>query len=135
MAIKWTPDLTVGLEHIDAQHKILFEKIDNLFEAGRSGKSKEVIGETLEFLDAYTKQHFRDEELYMANIKYPHLDQQKAAHKSFIEQIAKLKQEYNQSGGNILLIINANQTLVKWLTQHISVMDKQIGIYAKNLKK
>lgn len=133
MAIKWTQDLSVGLENIDTQHKILFEKIDNLVEAGKNRKAKEVIGETLEFLDAYTKEHFRDEEIYMAKIKYPQIEQQKAAHKAFIEQLADIKQEYVQSGYNIVLIIKANQLIINWLTQHILVMDKQIGLYVQNM--
>jgi len=134
MAIKWTPNLSVGVERIDSQHIIWFEKADNLFQAGRSGKSKEVIAEMLDFLDDYTKEHFRDEEAYMAEIKYPDIDKQKAAHKNFVEQLTKLKQDYQQSGGNITLIINANQMIIKWLTQHISNMDKQIGVYAKSLQ-
>ena len=35
MAIVWTPNLSVGVEHIDNQHKIWFEKANALFEAGR----------------------------------------------------------------------------------------------------
>lgn len=133
MAIVWTPNLSVGVDHIDAQHKQLFEKVDKLFEAGKNKSSKDVIGEMLDFLDSYTKQHFRDEEAYMEKIKYPGLEQQKTAHKKFIEEITKLKQEYKQSGGNIALIINANQMILNWLTQHISNMDKQIGTFAKTL--
>lgn len=133
MNIKWTPNLSVGVAVIDSQHKMLFEKVDNLFDAGKSGKSKEMIGEMLDFLDNYTKQHFRDEEAYMAKINYPGLEQQKTAHKNFIAQLTKLKQEYRQSGGNIALIINANQVILDWLTKHISAMDKQIGVYAKTL--
>ena len=64
MAIVWTPALSVGVENIDSQHKIWFEKADQLFEAGKTGKSKEVIAQMFDFLDDYTKQHFRDEEAY-----------------------------------------------------------------------
>jgi hemerythrin len=133
MAIKWTPDLSVGVEKIDSQHKLLFEKANNLFEAGKKRKSKEVIAEMLDFLDDYTKQHFRDEEAYMANISYPELEQHKTAHNSFISELEKLKQEYHQSGGSIILIINANQLVINWLTKHISTMDKKIGLYVKKL--
>lgn len=133
MAIKWTEDLSVGVENIDAQHKIWFEKADNLFQAGRMGKSREIIAEMLNFLDEYTKLHFKDEEAYMEKINYPDIEKQKAAHRSFIEELAKLKKNYEESGGNIALIISANQMIVNWLTKHISNMDKQIGIYAKTL--
>ncbi|WP_373484064.1 bacteriohemerythrin [Acetobacterium sp.] len=133
MAIVWTPALSVGVENIDSQHKIWFEKADQLFEAGKSGKSKEVIAQMFDFLDDYTKQHFRDEEAYMTKINYPEIAEQKRLHKNFIEELAKLKADYQQSGGNITLIINANQMIVDWLTKHISTMDKKIGTYAKTL--
>ncbi|MBC3898851.1 bacteriohemerythrin [Acetobacterium malicum] len=133
MAIVWTPALSVGVENIDSQHKIWFEKADQLFEAGKTGKSKEVIAQMFDFLDDYTKQHFRDEEAYMTKINYPDIEEQKKLHKNFIAELAKLKNDFQESGGNITLIINANQMIVDWLTKHISTMDKKIGTYAKTL--
>lgn len=133
MAIKWTPNLSVGVKHIDDQHKTLFEKANMLFQAGKEQRAKEYIGQMLDFLDEYTKQHFRDEEAYMEKIGYPGLETQKRAHANFISELAKLKSEYNKSGGNLLVIINANKLVVNWLTNHISTMDKKIGEYAKNL--
>ncbi|NLN05158.1 MAG: hemerythrin family protein [Clostridiaceae bacterium] len=133
MAVKWTPNLSVGVEMIDDQHKSIFEKANDLFEAGKQGKAKEVIAEMFDFLDDYTKKHFSDEEAYMIKINYPGLPQQKEAHRRFIEELAKLKEEYQESGGNIVLVIKANQFVVTWLTRHIANMDKQIGIFAKNL--
>ena len=133
MAIVWTPALSVGVENIDSQHKIWFEKADQLFEAGKTGKSKEVIAQMFDFLDDYTKMHFRDEEAYMTKINYPEIDEQKKLHKNFIAELAKLKADFEQSGGNITLIFNANQMIVDWLTKHISTMDKKIGTYAKTL--
>ncbi|WP_026395670.1 bacteriohemerythrin [Acetobacterium malicum] len=133
MAIVWTPALSVGVENIDSQHKIWFEKADQLFEAGKTGKSKEVIAQMFDFLDDYTKQHFRDEEAYMTKINYPDIEEQKKLHKNFIAELAKLKKDFQESGGNITLIINANQMIVDWLTKHISTMDKKIGTYAQTL--
>jgi len=134
MAIVWTPNLSVGVENIDSQHKIWFEKADQLFQAGKNGKSSEVVVQLFDFLDDYTKQHFHDEEMYMLSIRYPEIEAQKSAHKKFIADLAKLKTEYQTSGGNISLIINANQMIIDWLTKHISNMDKKIGAYAKTTK-
>lgn len=133
MAIVWTPALSVGVDNIDSQHKIWFEKADQLFEAGKTGKSKEVIAQMFDFLDDYTKQHFKDEEAYMTKIKYPDIAEQKKLHQGFIQELAKLKKDYQESGGNITVIINANQMIVNWLTKHISTVDKKIGAYAKTL--
>jgi len=133
MAITWTPNLSVGVEHIDNQHKIWFEKANELFEAGKAQRAKEYINTMIDFLDEYTKQHFKDEEAYMEKIGYPELEAQKKAHESFVEELAKLKSDYNKSGGNILVIINANKMVVNWLTNHITTMDKKIGDYVRTL--
>ncbi len=133
MAIKWTPDLSVGLDHIDDQHKIWFEKANGLFEAGKERRAQEYINTMIDFLDQYTKKHFKDEEEYMEKIGYPDLDAQKKAHAGFVEKLAKLKRDYNESGGNILVIINANKMVLDWLTNHIKSMDKKIGEYVRSL--
>jgi hemerythrin len=133
MAIVWTPNLSVGVQNIDDQHKIWFQKADELFEAGKQQKAKEYINPLLDFLDEYTKQHFRDEELYMRQIRYPELEAQQKAHASFINDLAKLKSDYNAGGGNILVILNANRMVINWLTNHIKNMDKKIGEYVKTL--
>jgi len=133
MAIKWTTDLSVGVDHIDEQHQVWFEKANELFEAGKQQRAKEYINQMIDFLDEYTKYHFSDEEKYMAEIGYPELDAQKKAHASFINDLAKLKKDYNEGGGNLLVIINANKMIINWLTNHIKTMDKKIGEYAKNL--
>jgi len=134
MAIAWAPNLSVGVEHIDNQHKIWFEKANELFEAGKAQRAKEYIDTMIDFLDEYTKQHFKDEEEYMEKIGYPEIDAQKKAHASFVKDLAKLKSDYNESGGNILVIINANKMVVNWLTNHITSMDKKIGDYVRTLK-
>ncbi len=133
MAIEWTPNLSVGVTSIDQQHKTLFDKANELFEAGKNNKTKEFISEMLDFLDAYTKQHFQSEEAYMLSINYPGYNDQKKLHTDFIAALANLKKEYDASGGNIIVILNANQMVVDWLLKHISIEDKKIGTFANSL--
>lgn len=128
----WTPNLSVGISMIDDQHKMWFQKAEALFEAGKNNRAKEYVGELLDFLDDYTKKHFADEEKYMMSIQYPGYQEQKAAHTAFIAQLNKIKSDYNTSGGNLLVILNANQMILDWLTKHISNMDKKIGEFTKN---
>lgn len=129
----WRPELSVGVTLIDDQHKLWFEKAEKLFEEGKKGTAKAYVGELLEFLTAYTKKHFADEESYMRKINYPHYEQQRQAHADFIRKLDQLKKDYDSSGGNISVIIAANTMVINWLTQHISTMDKEIGAYAASL--
>ncbi|QOX62705.1 bacteriohemerythrin [Anoxybacterium hadale] len=134
MALSWTEDLSVGIGIIDEQHRTWFDKADQLFEAGKKGQAKEFVGQMLDFLDDYTKKHFSDEEKYMLSINYPEYDRQKNLHTAFIGELAKLKKEFNESGGNILVVLNANQMVVDWLVKHISNEDKKIGAFVKAAK-
>lgn len=67
----------------------------------------------------------------MLSIRYPEYEQQRKAHAAFVAELAKLRSRYQESGGNIAVIINANQMVIDWLTKHISNMDKKIGDFAR----
>ncbi|MDF2567103.1 MAG: hemerythrin-like protein [Oscillospiraceae bacterium] len=131
MAILWTNDFSVGVQKIDDQHKELIYRADKLFEAGKNGKGKEYIEQMLDYLDDYTKKHFRDEELFMFEIKYPGYEVQKKLHDNFIQEVAKLKKDFNESGGNPLVIMTANKVVVDWLIKHIFTEDRKIGEYVR----
>ncbi|AGC67217.1 hemerythrin-like metal-binding protein [Thermoclostridium stercorarium subsp. stercorarium DSM 8532] len=135
MAIKWTPDLSVGVDFIDEQHKIWFEKVDQLFSAGQRGEGREYILKMFDFLDDYTKTHFRDEEQYMESINYPGLEEQKTAHNHFKEELARIRKEYIESGGNLVLLVKTNKMIVDWLVKHISHLDKKIGEFVAARKE
>ena len=133
MALLWTKNLDVGVELIDSQHKNWFEKANQLFEAGKTGKSREYIIQMFDFLDEYTRTHFRDEEKYMQSINYPEISSQKQMHADFIKKLTELRKQYSDEGANISVIISANQFILDWLTKHISNADKKIGEYARKL--
>lgn len=133
MAILWNKRLEVGVNLIDEQHKKWFEKADQLFEAGKSGKSKEYIVQMFDFLDDYTRTHFKDEEKYMQSINYPEINVQKQMHADFIKKLSELRKQYETAGANITVIISTNQIILDWLTNHISKVDKKIGEFANKL--
>lgn len=134
MALLWNKNYEVGVDLIDSQHKKWFEKADQLFEAGKSGKSKEYIIQMFDFLDDYTKTHFKDEEKYMISINYPELALQKQMHEGFIKKLAELRKDYETAGANLTVILGANQFILDWLTKHISNADKKIGEFARKQK-
>lgn len=128
----WNPSLAVGVDMIDEQHKKWFEMADQLFDAGRNRKAGEYIVQMFKFLEDYTKKHFNDEERYMQTINYPEYATQKAMHADFIKQLNNLKADFDKSGGNITVIMDANQMVLNWLSNHIAKQDKKIGEFVKN---
>ena len=81
MAMKYelTSDLMTGNSLIDAEHKQLFDAINDLMDACAQGVGREKIMSTTQFLNSYVNKHFGDEEKLQVQSKYPGY----AAHKQF----------------------------------------------------
>jgi len=131
----WTQDLSVGVDHIDDQHKKMFQMAEELFRAEKDHREKAFLSELFGFLDDYVRLHFAEEERYMSEIGYPGIDRQKKEHAEFAHQLEILEKEFSSSGGDIVLTINTNHIILDWLKHHISTLDKSIGEYAKGLKQ
>lgn len=131
----WQQDLSVGVDRIDDQHKKMFQMAEELFRAEKDHREKDFLAKMLHFLDEYVQNHFAEEERYMSEIGYPGIALQKKEHAYFTRQLEILKKEFESSGGDIILVINANHVILDWIKTHISKLDKSIGEYAKSLNK
>ena len=60
-ALKWTADLSIGIDIIDSQHQRIVTYINQLNEA-RETRDKKLVGTVLEGLSEYTLSHFGFEE-------------------------------------------------------------------------
>ncbi|NLV92725.1 MAG: hemerythrin family protein [Firmicutes bacterium] len=127
MAIAWTPDLAVGVELIDEQHKELFKRINDLFEACNQGKGKEAVAETIDFLEDYVVVHFTDEQALMRRHRYPQYESHKALHDGFVESLKQLKEHLDTEGPGLTLVLKTNRIVVQWLTGHIRRVDTQFA--------
>ncbi|MFZ3072691.1 MAG: bacteriohemerythrin [Thermodesulfobacteriota bacterium] len=131
MALAWTPDLAVGVNEIDEQHKELFKKIDNLHAAMSKGLGKEEITRTLKFLEDYVELHFGNEEKIMFAKKYPDYSSHKAQHEIYKRNIKSLKEELNTKGASIGLVLQINSSICDWIIKHIQEIDKALGKFLK----
>lgn len=129
MAIEWTPALAVGVDKIDQQHRMLFQKVNELIEACNQGKGKDAVTELLGFLSDYVIFHFRDEEKLMQEHKYPDYVQHKALHDGFIKGLDELNDQLEREGPGLALVLKTNRVVVDWLINHISKKDKAVGEY------
>ena len=125
--ITWTDSFSVKVAEIDKQHKKLVEMINTLYDAMKIGKSKDVMGETLNNLILYTETHFRTEEKYFDLYNYPEKETHKAEHKEFIETVTKFKNDFDS--GNVTISIEVMNFLRNWLTNHIKGSDKKYTKY------
>jgi hemerythrin len=133
MGIAWRDSLSIGVEDIDNQHKQLLSHFDQLLKACEAGKGLEELKRLLNFLDEYVVKHFKDEESIQRLRNYPGYEAHKKEHESFIARLKTLKQEISIEGVALHHLMETNNLLLKWLINHISTVDVQLGTYLKTL--
>ncbi len=130
MAITWNPSLAVGIDEIDRQHIELFDRLDRLLEAARTGKSVQEVGRLLGFLGDYVVEHFGAEEALMKlSRSYPDIEKHRAEHARFTEDFTALAREYLADGATLLLIVRVNARVTEWLREHIYRTDRAMAPY------
>lgn len=133
MKIKWTPDLKIGHDLIDSQHKELFNKYDEFMEGCSSGKGKESVSELYQALKEYTEIHFRDEEDLMTSSGYPEREQHEHEHQKLHRRVSELGKTISQQGINLMDLVNMNKLLVDWLVTHVQNVDQKLGKYLQEI--
>ena len=124
-AFQWNANYSVKVRAMDAQHKQLFVIIQELYNAMRSGRGKEVAGSVLHRLIDYTVKHFTEEEKLMEKHAYPRLAQHKVEHKALVDKVVAFKKDFDAGGASITPELMT--FLQKWLTDHIQTVDQKYG--------
>jgi hemerythrin len=119
--INWNDSFSVHVKEIDQQHQKLVSMINELHDAMKQGKGKDVMGKILDGLSGYTATHFKTEEQYFAQFGYSETDSHKKEHIAFIQKISDFKEEYEK--GKLGLSIEAMVFLSDWLQNHLKVTD------------
>lgn len=131
VAFAWRPDLSVGFDEIDSQHKELFARVNKLLEAASQGKGKEEVGKTIEYLGQYVVSHFGMEERHMTRGQYPELPSHKAQHVQFTSDFSALKKKFEAEGPSSQLTILIQRQVCDWLINHIGKTDKALGAFLR----
>jgi hemerythrin len=135
LAIQWRDSYAIGIKEIDDQHMQLFEAIDKLFTACAQGKGKEEVGNTLTFLEDYTKVHFNDEQKLHIKYAYPEKTAHRDIHEKFLGSLSLLKKQFEEEGAGVLFISTVNKTVLDWLIRHIGNSDKEFATFVKQQQK
>ena len=127
MSLLWTPDLSLGVEEIDSQHRELFSRADALLGAVNSGVAAQETFRTLAFLGEYILEHFGCEERIMAKSGYPAAEKHRAEHAGLIEAYERLRRNFARSGADATLRLELEGVLGDWLVRHVQSTDARLG--------
>lgn len=130
--VEWTADLSVGIEEIDEQHKILVGLINRLFDQTVVHQTADpaVMDEILHELVEYTVIHFAVEESLFRIFHYPGTEAHTQHHDDLKVQVLEIQQKIKRGEASVnteLLMF-----LKKWLTNHILQEDKLYGPFFIN---
>ena len=88
--VKWTPELSVGVDEIDQQHQHLYAIIDQLLDARLSELDHSSVMALLTQLVDYSDYHFRTEDNYMIENEYPLFLSHRKEHLAYIKKMGEL---------------------------------------------
>ena len=125
--IEWTDDLSVGVQEIDEQHKVLVNLLNKLYEAIITSNEDHMIKSILQELIQYTVIHFAVEESLMRIFNYPNYEEHKKQHALLVEQVLQLQNNVERNESELSL--DTLNFLRHWLTEHIMGEDMRYTPY------
>ena len=125
--IKWSNNLNIGVKEIDDQHLAFISLVNELLEAMKNGKSKEVKGKILDKLIEYAFYHFTKEERILAKYNYPEIEQHKKEHEAFVDKLMKFQSDLNAN--KLTLTFEMIKFMNNWWLNHIRISDKKYQPY------
>lgn len=123
--LNWSDKLSVGVETLDNQHKVLIETLNDLHAAMMKGQARSVAGKILGNLVDYTRDHFASEEAMMESAQYTALPAHRLRHRELTKQVEEYVGRYEK--GDITLSVHLLTFLSDWLTNHIQGEDQKYG--------
>lgn len=132
MAYEWSSDLETGHKVIDEQHKALFAAANSFADAVSKGKGSAEIEQTLQFLIAYSEQHFRDEEAIQIRHNFPDFARHRQDHLAFRRKVQELADRFQAEGPTPALLNEIYVTVGDWLLHHIKSDDFVLAAYIRD---
>ena len=126
--IVWTDDFSLGIEHLDAQHRQLIDLINRTSEKLESGGEELEALPLLRELQQYARSHFEAEEAYMTELEFPEEPEHIKQHQYFISRIMEMDARlFNQEDG---ILLELGEFLNFWLIDHIVMNDFKYASFA-----
>ncbi len=123
----WDHVLSVGIDEIDEDHRILIDLFNILNQSVTEGDAPDYLAAVLDELIKCTAWHFSHEERLMLKYGYEGMSEHKTEHQELIESARELQQKILQADKPV-----AEEDLVfleRWLTAHILTADMRLGTY------
>ncbi len=122
----WSERFATGIPHLDTQHRLLFQMVDDFRLALDEGNGQVVYGEFLRSLELYSRMHFGVEEECMYRFQCPAARVNLEGHQAFKELLDELTADHGSGGFRPEAAQRAALHLDRWLVEHIGRIDTQL---------
>lgn len=121
--MNWNENMSVKIQSIDEEHKILISLINDFYENIQSRSNSQNISKLISGMKSYTQTHFTNEEGHMKRFGYPNYIAHKSEHDNFLAKVTALEEKFNK--GMLIISFEITGFLKEWLKNHILVIDKK----------
>ena len=123
--MSWNSGFSVEVESLDKQHQKLFAMLNEMHDAMKTGKGRELAPAILKRLILYCCEHFSAEEALMMRANYPDFNRHKAEHDKLKDDVAKMAKDFEEGKTSLVLSMKLQSFLRDWLQSHIVERDKK----------
>jgi hemerythrin len=125
---EWSERLSVGVEAVDAEHRLQISLVKSLEDALAKGGGG--AGAILQQLLDYTNAHFVAEELLMRLHSYPGYENHVLEHGRLLEQLDRVRRNFGEAGHAATRELAAG--VRHWLVEHVQTLDAAFAAYVAN---
>ncbi|TAF51465.1 MAG: hemerythrin [Oscillatoriales cyanobacterium] len=118
--------METGIPDIDAQHKQLIDKMNELIKAIQSNQDQATIQRIVSSLSSIANLHFGYEETCMNRYRCPIAEKNKMLHSLFTRNFSEIRRELLLSGSSPELKTRIEKDLLDWFGTHIKGIDTQL---------
>jgi len=129
---EWGTLMETGIPLVDAQHRELVERINELGLSMRRGRGGEVLIDLMVYLRRYANQHFETEERIMVESGYPSTEEHRVLHRAFREDLACHFEVFASSPAERSTTLNIHKWLMKWLQNHVLYVDLKLADHMRD---
>jgi len=120
--LEWQDEYTVGVKELDGQHQVLLRIINTLLMEGHDEYHAAKLSEATSSLIHYAYVHFATEERYLAEARFPYLEQHVLMHVDFIMKTLELSLKVKE--GTLESRLELLRYLKGWYSSHVLGIDR-----------
>ena len=135
--LRWKSEYNIGNATIDKEHQDLFllaKEALSLVHAKNRDNSKDALIKIISKLFKFVRNHFKNEETYMAKIKYPQTEEHQTLHKDMLAMLTTLITSLNTLDKKAIEE-QLCSFIEDYFIQHIIMEDKKIHLWIIPIEK